>query len=84
MVIVSHAHYDHLDTKTLDRLPNKSSITVIVPLGLGKYFTKRNYGKVHEVDWYDNIEVGDLSVTAVTLKSPTSILSYQSTSWTFP
>ena len=64
VVIVSHAHYDHLDTKTLDRLPNKSSITVIVPLGLGKYFTKRNYGKVHEVDWYDNIEVGDLSVTA--------------------
>jgi len=64
VVIVSHAHYDHLDTKTLDLLPNKSSITVIVPLGLGKYFTKRDYGKVYEVDWYDDVQVGELSVTA--------------------
>jgi L-ascorbate metabolism protein UlaG (beta-lactamase superfamily) len=64
VVIVSHAHYDHLDTKTLDLLPNKSGITVIVPLGLGKYFTKRDYGKVYEVDWYDNVQVGELSVTA--------------------
>lgn len=64
VVIVSHAHYDHLDIKTLDLLPNKTSITVVVPLGLGKYFTKRNYGLVHEVDWYDDVQVGELKVTA--------------------
>ena len=64
IVVVSHAHYDHLDTKTLDLLPDKNSITVIVPLGLGEYFTKRNYGRVHEVDWYDDVQVGELKVTA--------------------
>lgn len=53
VVVISHAHYDHLDTATLARLPNKERITAVVPLGLGKYFT--GYGKVHEVDWYDEI-----------------------------
>ena len=53
VVVISHAHYDHLDTATLDKLPNKQRITAIVPLGLGKYF--KGYGKVHEVDWYDEI-----------------------------
>ena len=64
VIIVSHAHYDHLDTKTLDLLPNKGTTTVVVPLGLGSYFTKRKYTRVHEVDWYDAIRVGQLLVTA--------------------
>ncbi|MGC6511902.1 MAG: MBL fold metallo-hydrolase [Parvibaculales bacterium] len=55
VVVISHAHYDHLDTRTLDRLPNPQNITAIVPLGLGGYFTKRGYGKVHELDWYDEV-----------------------------
>ena len=53
VVVVSHAHYDHLDTKTLENLPGKQNVTAIVPLGLGKYF--KGYGKVHEVDWYDSV-----------------------------
>ena len=53
VVVISHAHYDHLDTATLDKLPNKERITAIVPLGLGKYF--RGYGDVREVDWYDEV-----------------------------
>jgi L-ascorbate metabolism protein UlaG (beta-lactamase superfamily) len=53
VVVISHAHYDHLDTATLDKLPNKERITAIVPLGLGKYFT--GYGAVKEVDWYDEV-----------------------------
>ena len=53
VVVISHAHYDHLDTQTLDKLPNKQNITAIVPLGLGKYF--KGYGAVREVDWYDEV-----------------------------
>ena len=34
VVVISHAHYDHLDTATLDKLPNKERITAVVPLGL--------------------------------------------------
>ena len=53
VVVISHAHYDHLDKATLARLPNKERITAIVPLGLGKYF--KGYGTVKEVDWYDEV-----------------------------
>ncbi len=55
VVVISHAHYDHLDTATLDKLPNKQNITAIVPLGLGKFFD--GYGTVHEVDWYDEVKL---------------------------
>ena len=50
VVIVSHAHYDHLDTKTLDALPGKQSITAIVPLGFGKFFRDRGFFAVRDVD----------------------------------
>ncbi len=61
IVVISHAHYDHLDTRTLDRLPNPETITAIVPLGLGSYFTERGYASVHEVDWYDEVILPSLS-----------------------
>ena len=68
IVVISHAHYDHLDTRTLDRLPNPEKITAIVPLGLGGYFIKRGFGKVHEVDWYDEVTLpsqsGEFRLTA--------------------
>ena len=34
-----------------------------MPLKLGKYFTKYNYKKVNELDWYQTIEVNDLKIT---------------------
>ena len=55
VVVISHAHYDHLDTATLDQLPDKERITAVVPLGLGKYF--KGYGDVREVDWYDEVSL---------------------------
>ena len=68
VVVISHAHYDHLDTRTLDMLPGRENITAIVPLGLGSYFTKRGFGTVHEVDWYDDITLpsdsGEFRLTA--------------------
>ena len=57
ILVISHAHFDHLDTQTLDSLPNRETITALVPLGLGKYFVERNFGKVIEMDWYDEFEL---------------------------
>ena len=31
VVVISHAHYDHLDTATLKNMPNKERITAVVP-----------------------------------------------------
>ncbi len=60
VLIVSHAHYDHLDTETLDKITGREKITAIVPLGLGVHFTKRGFGAVYEVDWYDTITLPSL------------------------
>jgi len=31
----------------------------MLPLKLGKYFTRNGYGDVNEMDWYDEIKVND-------------------------
>lgn len=72
VVVISHAHYDHLDTQTLDRLPNKQRITAIVPLGLGKFFN--GYGAVREVDWFDE-------VTLPSAKSGFKLTAYPAVHW---
>lgn len=54
MILVSHDHYDHCDLRTLNHLPNKSSIQVIAPLRLGKLFKKIGYQQVHELGWHDS------------------------------
>ena len=49
--------------KTIKKFPYKNA-KVLVPLNLGKYFTKNNYKDVNELDWYDCININkDLKVT---------------------
>lgn len=63
ILTVSHNHYDHLDLATLDAMPNKPRISVVVPLGLGSYFTDLGYIDVTELDWYQSIEKKGVTVT---------------------
>jgi len=65
MIVVSHNHYDHLDAPTVESLPNKTTIQVVVPLGLGSFFTDRGYTQVTELDWYSQANVRGVGVTAV-------------------
>lgn len=65
IVLLSHNHYDHLDTRTLDRLPGRERIAAVVPLGLGGYFRERDFGAVHEVDWHQSVSLGGVTVTAL-------------------
>jgi N-acyl-phosphatidylethanolamine-hydrolysing phospholipase D len=65
ILVVSHNHYDHLDAPTIEALPGREEIHVIVPLGMGTFFTERGYSKVTELDWYEETVVGSVSVTAV-------------------
>ncbi|WP_223198468.1 MBL fold metallo-hydrolase [Solihabitans fulvus] len=57
-VVISHNHYDHLDAPTIKRLPR--STPVLVPAGLGGWFTKRGFRSVTELDWWESAEVGGL------------------------
>ena len=63
LFLLTHNHYDHQDMMTIRRFPNKNA-KVMLPLKLGKYFTRNGYKDVNEMDWYDEIIVNEkLKVT---------------------
>jgi L-ascorbate metabolism protein UlaG (beta-lactamase superfamily) len=61
-VLVSHAHYDHLDLPSLDLLRGAS--VAIVPRGLGPLVRKRGLEHVVEVDEGEEVDVLGLRVLA--------------------
>lgn len=63
-VVVSHAHYDHLDLPTLERLATGRT-QFLVPLGLGPLLEARGIRPVHELDWWESIRMGDVVVHCV-------------------
>lgn len=65
ILLVSHNHYDHLDAPTIEAYPYKDETEVIVPLGLGCFFTKRGYTRVHEQDWWDNWQGAGLQISTL-------------------
>ena len=62
ILLISHNHYDHLDAKTIEAYPHKADTQVIVPLGLGSFFTRRGYQKVVEQDWWQEWTTPGLSI----------------------
>ncbi|MFD7612565.1 MBL fold metallo-hydrolase [Streptomyces sp. NPDC059828] len=54
-VVISHNHYDHLDAPTIARLPKRTP--VFVPAGLGRWFRRRRFSRVTELDWWEAAEV---------------------------
>ena len=64
LFLLTHNHYDHLSTRTIQRFPFKKA-KVLAPLKLGKYFTKNGFSDVSEMDWYDVINYKDLKITFV-------------------
>ena len=52
LFLLTHNHYDHQDMMTIRRFPYKNA-KVMLPLKLGKYFTRSGYKDVNEMDWYD-------------------------------
>ena len=62
-VLISHAHYDHLDVPSLERLGKK--LPLVMPRGLGGLLRKRRFESVHEIELGESISVGPLEVRAV-------------------
>ncbi|KMS82606.1 MULTISPECIES: MBL fold metallo-hydrolase [Streptomyces] len=54
-VVISHNHYDHLDAPTLRRLPRETP--VFAPAGLGRWFRRRRFTRVTELDWWEGAEL---------------------------
>ena len=66
IIVISHNHYDHLDTVALKRLVTfHRHAQVVVPLGLKSFATKAGFKKVTQLDWYDECEIDGITIQAV-------------------
>jgi len=63
LLLISHNHYDHLDAPTMRALPRDTP--VVVPGGLGRWFRRRGFTSVTELDWWESMRVGALEVAFV-------------------
>jgi L-ascorbate metabolism protein UlaG (beta-lactamase superfamily) len=61
-VLLSHAHYDHLDMPSLRLLGR--SVPIVAPSGLGSLLRRRGFDSVHEVEPGEVHEVGTLRIEA--------------------
>lgn len=55
-VVISHNHYDHLDAPTIARLPRETPI--LVPAKLARWFTRKGFSDVTELDWWEGHSIG--------------------------
>ena len=65
IVLLSHAHYDHLDRPALAALPGRDRATIVTGLGMRRYLDDLGYGRVIELGWHQTAALGGLQVTAV-------------------
>lgn len=65
-LVISHNHYDHLDSATVRRLLRRfPDLRVFVPLGLGDWFRCRGARNIIELDWWQSAIFQGLAITAV-------------------
>lgn len=64
-VLISHDHYDHLDTATIDALVELQDCPIVVPLGISAHL--RRWGvpehRIVELDWGKSHVAGGLTLT---------------------
>jgi len=61
LVLVTHAHFDHLDRRTLRRIASDQPI--VVPIGVGTLVHDLGFELVHELDYWLTIELDGLEVS---------------------
>lgn len=63
LVLISHNHYDHLDHATIERLIAAGhKPKFLVPLGVKAWFDDLGIANVQEMDWWDQLALGELNV----------------------
>ena len=61
IVVITHNHYDHLDSGSIKALANKCIF--LVPLGQKEFFKKRGALDVREFDWFEFAEIQGVRFT---------------------
>jgi L-ascorbate metabolism protein UlaG (beta-lactamase superfamily) len=60
-VLVTHAHFDHLDRRTLRRVAADQPI--VVPIGVGNLVHDLGFHIVHELDYWQTVKLGPIDVS---------------------
>ena len=70
VVLVSHAHFDHLDTPSLGAI--RGTPVAVMAMGTADLLPRRRYAAVHELSWGASQTIatrhGDLTVRAIEVK----------------
>jgi len=61
LVLVSHAHFDHLDKKSLKAVASNQPI--VVPENVGNLVHGLGFNRVHELQRWESMELGSLKIT---------------------
>jgi len=61
LVLVTHAHFDHLDRRTLRKVADAQPI--IVPRGVGNLVLDLGFKRVHELLPWESLAIGEIRVT---------------------
>ena len=67
IILLSHAHMDHFDLRSLRRLANRQT-TVITAARTADLLCRRRYAGVRELGWGQNTRVGPLALRAFQVK----------------
>jgi L-ascorbate metabolism protein UlaG (beta-lactamase superfamily) len=62
LVLLSHNHYDHLQPSSLRAL---SGASIVTALGVGRHVPPLRGRHVQELDWWQQVEIGNATITAV-------------------
>ena len=60
-VLVTHAHFDHLDRRTLRKIAADQPI--VVPIGVGNLVHDLGFHIVHELDYWESVGLGPVNVS---------------------
>lgn len=66
MVLISHAHYDHLDRATVARLIARDNPLFVAGLGLKQWFERLGTRRVTTIDWWQTADTPEaVTITGV-------------------
>ena len=65
LIVISHNHYDHVDSAALRAYQWRDSTPVVCPLGVGPLLRKLGFAQVTELDWWQQYNWDGLAITAL-------------------
>lgn len=83
-VVISHDHYDHLDSASIRQLSARTPL-FLVPLGVGAHLESWGVAKekIVELDWWERANIGDVTLVATPARhfSGRAVLDRDATLW---